>query len=334
MRRWPVGGGQGDGVLAGGPAAPGFEGDSVGEDDLGLEDGQCYEVTLGGEQEFGGAAEGAAAAGGAGDLGDLVDGEGEFGVLATEGVDLAGEGLRGGVGEVGELAGVQDGRILLRQDDAEDVGGEVGAVGGEEGVTATVGEVVDEGHDGLVLLGGGGEGVEEEAAIEGSADGFLPVLTFFEVECTVAFDVGGDLTGDDGAKVGVEVGETQLVAEGWGDPGRSVCGVVDAVEEDVGGGGEPVHVTAGEVVVTGDDDAGALVGEASADAGGAVGAEVVEVDAGVTDGHHGAEGAEGFADHETDAGAGRGRDADQEYQGSEGAQRSRGQAVHVQVPKQ
>jgi len=54
-------------------------------------------------------------------------------------------------------------------------------------------------------------------------------------------------------------------------------------------------------VVAGEDNTG-FAGMAGAEMGGRVGADVVEVDSGVADRHHGAEGAERLAYDEADAG--------------------------------
>jgi len=58
-----------------------------------------------------------------------------------------------------------------------------------------------------------------------------------------------------------------------------------------------------EVVIAGDDYAG-FAGEAGAEMGWGVGAEVVEVDGGVAYGEDGVEGTKGLADNEADAGMG------------------------------
>ena len=124
--------------------------DPVGEHEFGLGDEDDGEVEAVGDEGFGGAADGAAAGEGSGDLGDFVDCGVEFGVRFAVGVQFAGEGFGGGHVEVGEDVTAED---FARQSEAEEIGGEVGAVVAAEGVRAAVGGVVEPVEDGFVLGG-------------------------------------------------------------------------------------------------------------------------------------------------------------------------------------
>ncbi len=104
------------------------------------------------------------------------------------GVDEAREGFWGGHVEVGGDVAVGE---LAGDDEVENVGGEVGAVGAGEGVAAVIGVGVDGCEDLGVLLGRGADGVEQEIAIEGGAYAFFPVAVAGRVRVAVLVDAGG-----------------------------------------------------------------------------------------------------------------------------------------------
>lgn len=255
--------------------------------DFGLDDGEGEQVALGLEASFGATADGLAADKGAWDLGDLPDVEVGFGMGGAIGGDAAGDLFGGHEAEVGDPVVVDE----TGEEEVDHLGGEVGAVGLFEVVEVAVGTGVDGVDEALVLLGGGVDLVGPKAAVVGDAGGLPPLFHEFAAFGAVRDEI---------AEKAVAVGLALVPDELGGGVGEDVFEGVGGVEELEHGGGDPVELADG--VVAGEDYALRFAGMAHAEVEGAIGADAVEIDGGVTDGHHGPEGAEGFADEDGEVG--------------------------------
>lgn len=252
---------------------------------------------------------------------DLPEAEVELGAGGGVVREGAGDLFGGHEAEVGDAV-VVDG---AGEGHLDELGGEVNAVGLSEVMKMVVLAGVEKGDQAHVLFGGGGDLVGPAAAVVRHAGGLPPLFEVAGAHGATVADLDALLAvGNDGAEValavllaerpddvgggvGGEVGDGRRLAGGLGadlEEGMPRVGFTSwwKGEEELGdGGGEPVVRADG--VVAGEDGAG-LTRAAKADVERAVGADVVEVDGGVAERHHGTEAAEGLADEDAERGVG------------------------------
>lgn len=256
--------------------------------EVGIHDGDGYDVADRGGEGLGDVFVRLAVMAEAGNLGDFEDLDVNIRVLAGVALEVPCDLLGGGHAGVREEAAIEgSGEVAV-----EEGAGKVSAVAVEHMEMGVVGSGIEASDEGVVLFRSGVKAEGIGTALVGDADEFGPAA----VEEAAGREVRAE-----GKQVGLVIASAKAFNEGAVDACRDVREMFDGVEVGDQGDGDPVVAT--DALVTGDDGA-EFAGLAAPEMRGRVSADAGEINGVVASGIEIAKEAVGFFHKESGLGVG------------------------------